>query len=238
MGHKIHPGGFRLGINVRHKSRWYADKKRFGNFLIEDQKIRNFVKKNYGFAGIAQIDIERIADTIKVIVLAARPGLIIGRRGAKVDKLSEDLEAVIGHRIKLDIVELEKPELNSQIIAEAIAEQLEKRAPFRRTMRKYAETVNDNGAKGVKIQCAGRLGGAEIARTEKISMGSVPLHTLRAEIDYGAATAILSKGTIGVKVWIFKGEILPGKKKADAATAKKAEGEEQKNAANAQAGQV
>jgi len=238
MGHKIHPGGFRLGILVRHKSRWYADKKRFGNFLIEDQKIRNFVKKNYGFAGIAQIDIERIADTIKVIVLAARPGLIIGRRGAKVDKLSEDLEAVIGHRIKLDIVELEKPELNSQIIAEAIAEQLEKRAPFRRTMRKYAETVNDNGAKGVKIQCAGRLGGAEIARTEKINLGSVPLHTLRADIDYGAATAILSKGTIGVKVWIFKGEILPGKKKADAATVKKTEGEEQKNAANAQAGQV
>ena len=238
MGHKIHPGGFRLGILVRHKSRWYADKKRFGNFLIEDQKIRNFVKKNYGFAGIAQIDIERIADTIKVIVLAARPGLIIGRRGAKVDKLSEDLEAVIGHRIKLDIVELEKPELNSQIIAEAIAEQLEKRAPFRRTMRKYAETVNDNGAKGVKIQCAGRLGGAEIARTEKINLGSVPLHTLRADIDYGAATAILSKGTIGVKVWIFKGEVLPGKKKADAATVKKTEGEEQKNAANAQAGQV
>ena len=238
MGHKIHPGSFRLGILVRHKSRWYADKKRFGNFLIEDQKIRNFVKKNYGFAGIAQIDIERIADTIKVIVHAARPGLIIGRRGAKVDKLSEDLEAVIGHRIKLDIIELERPELNAQIIAEAIAEQLEKRAPFRRTMRKYAETVNDMGGKGVKIQCAGRLGGAEIARTEKISMGSVPLHTLRADIDYGAATAILSKGTIGVKVWIYKGEVLPGKKKEEPAAATKTEGEEQKHAAHAQAGQV
>jgi small subunit ribosomal protein S3 len=211
MGHKIHPGGFRLGINVRHKSRWYADKKRFGNFLIEDQKIRNFVKKNYGFAGIAQIDIERIADTIKVIVLAARPGLIIGRRGAKVDKLSEDLEAVIGHRIKLDIVELEKPELNSQIIAEAIAEQLEKRAPFRRTMRKYAETVNDNGAKGVKIQCAGRLGGAEIARTEHYKEGRIPLQTLRADIDYAQATAFTIYGTSGVKVWICKGEIIGSK---------------------------
>jgi small subunit ribosomal protein S3 len=228
MGHKINPFGFRLGILFRHKSRWYADKKRFGNFLIEDQKIRNFVKKNYGFAGIAQIDIERIADTIKVIVHAARPGLIIGRRGAKVDKLSEDLEAVIAHRIKLDIIELEKPELNAQIISEAIAEQLEKRAPFRRTIRKYAETVMDVGGKGVKIQCAGRLGGAEIARTEKLSMGSVPLHTLRANIDYGAATAILSKGTIGVKVWIYKGEVLPRKK----------ETEEQKHAAHAQAGQV
>jgi small subunit ribosomal protein S3 len=195
------------------------------------------VKKNYGFAGIAQIDIERIADTVKVIVLAARPGLIIGRRGAKVDKLSEDLEAVVGRRIKLDIVEIEKPELNSQIIAEAIAEQLEKRAPFRRTMRKYAETVSDMGGKGVKIQCAGRLGGAEIARTEKISMGSVPLHTLRANIDYGASTAILSKGTIGVKVWIFKGEVLPGQKKEETAPKKQA-AEEPKHAANAQAGQA
>jgi small subunit ribosomal protein S3 len=238
MGHKIHPSAFRLGILVRHKSRWYADKRHFGNFLIEDQKIRNFVKKNYGFAGIAQIDIERIADTIKVIVLAARPGLIIGRRGAKVDKLSEDLEAVIGHRIKLDIVELDKPELNAQIISEAIAEQLEKRAPFRRTIRKYAETVVDMGGKGVKVQCAGRLGGAEIARTEKLSMGSVPLHTLRADIDYGAATAILSKGTIGVKVWIYKGEVLPGKKKDETAPAKKAETEEPKHATHAQAGQV
>lgn len=213
MGHKIYPLAFRLGVLERHRSRWYADKKRFGNYLIEDQKIRNFVKKNYGFAGIAKIEIERIGDAIKVIVHAARPGLIIGRRGAKVDKLSEDLEQVIGRRVKLDIVELDRPELTSQIVAEAIAEQLEKRAPFRRTIRKYVETVMDAGGKGVKIQCAGRLGGAEIARTEKLSMGSVPLHTIRANIDYGAATAVLSKGTIGVKVWIYKGEVLPAVKK-------------------------
>lgn len=229
MGHKIHPFAFRLGILERHRARWYADKKHFGDYLIEDQRIRNFVKKNYGFAGIAKIEVERIVDGIKVIVHAARPGLIIGRRGAKVDKLSEDLEQVIGRRVKLDIVELDRPELNAQIVAEAIAEQLEKRAPFRRTIRKYAETVMDAGGKGVRIQCAGRLGGAEIARTEKLSMGSVPLHTLRADVDYGAATAVLSKGTIGVKAWIYKGEVLPAAKKQK---------EEPAHAAHAQTGQV
>jgi small subunit ribosomal protein S3 len=228
MGHKINPTGFRLGILERHRARWYADKKRFGDCLIEDQRLRHFVKKNYGFAGIARIDIERIGEQLKVIVHAARPGLIIGRRGAKVDKLGEDLESVVGRRVKLDIVELDTPELNAQIISEAIAEQLEKRAPFRRTMRKYAETVRDIGGKGIKIQCAGRLGGAEIARTEKISMGSIPLHTLRANIDYGAATAVLSKGTIGVKVWIYKGEVLPARKKPQEAA----------NAVDAKAGQV
>ncbi len=219
MGNKCSPIGFRLGITQTHRARWYAQKRRFGPWLIEDQRIRVFIKKNYGFAGIPRIDIERIGDKVKIMLQAARPGLIIGRKGAKVDKLSEDLQALLQRPVDLDIKEVEHPETNAQVVAEAIAEQLERRAQFRRTVRKYAENVMDQGAGGVKVQVKGRLGGAEIARSEALAIGKVPLHTLRAIIDYGQATAIISKGTIGVKVWIYKGEVRPDKETAHAAHA-------------------
>lgn len=206
MGQKVSPTGLRIGITEEWRSKWYASKKDFGKWLGEDQKIRKFVKKEYGFAGISRIDIERVGDRLHLIIHAARPGLIIGKKGAKVEQLGQDIGSLIGRPIDLDIKEIENPEMNSQIVAEAIAEQLEKRASYRRTMRKYAEMIMDVGAEGVKIQCKGRLGGAEIARAEHLVLGKLPLSTLRAEIDYATATAILTKGTIGVKLWIYKGE--------------------------------
>ena len=206
MGQKVNPIAFRVGITENWRSRWYATKKNFGTFLVEDQRIRRFIEKEYGFAGIARIEIERIGERVKVLVWAARPGLIIGKKGAKVDKLSEDVSALITRVVDMDVKEIETPELDSKVVGEAIKEQLEKRSPYRRTMRRYAEMVMDLGAKGIKILCKGRLGGAEIARQEKIVLGSVPLSTLRADVDYATSTAILSKGTIGIKVWIYKGE--------------------------------
>lgn len=207
MGQKVNPFSFRMGVTSPWRSRWYAGKKTFGDWLVEDFKIRRFVRQEYGFAGLSRIDIERIGEKIRVTLFAARPGLIIGKRGSKVDKLSEDIGGLVGRSVEVDVKELDTPELNAQIVAEAITEQLQKRAPYRRTMRRYAEMVMDLGAKGVKIICKGRLGGAEIARSERLVLGRIPLNTLRAEIDYGAATAVLNKGTIGVKVWIYKGEI-------------------------------
>ncbi|OHB72343.1 MAG: 30S ribosomal protein S3 [Planctomycetes bacterium RBG_16_43_13] len=206
MGQKISPTGLRMGITEDWRSKWYANKKTFGPWLVEDQKIRKFIKREYAFAGIPRIDIERVGDKIHVVIHASRPGIIIGKRGAKVDQLAMDVGNVIGKGVDIDIKEVENPELNSQIVAEAIGEQLEKRAPFKRTMRKYAEMIMNIGAQGVKIQCKGRLGGAEIARAEHIVLGKLPLQTLRAEIDYGTHTAMLTKGTIGIKVWIYKGE--------------------------------
>ena len=208
MGQKVHPFGFRLGFNKTWRSRWYATKKNFGDWLVEDNRIRKFVRSEYGFAGISRIEIERIGEKLTVVLSAARPGLLIGRRGAKVDKISEDLSILIGRNVDVKIRDLETPELDAQIVGEAIGEQLGRRAPYRRTIRRYAEMVMDLGAKGVKIQVKGRLGGAEIARTEWYREGRVPLHTLRADVDYGTATAVTAYGTNGVKVWIFKGEIL------------------------------
>jgi len=207
MGQKVNPFSFRMGITSPWRSRWYAGRKTFGDWLVEDYRIRQFIRKEYGFAGLSRIDIERIGEKIRITLFAARPGLIIGKRGSKVDKLSEDVGGLVGRSVEVDVKELETPELNAQIVAEAVTEQLQKRAPYRRTMRRYAEMVMDLGAKGVKIVCKGRLGGAEIARSERLVLGRIPLNTLRAEIDYGTATAVLSKGTIGVKVWIYKGEI-------------------------------
>ncbi len=206
MGQKVNPISYRIGVTEAWRSRWYATKKNFGDWLVEDQRIRGFIRKEYGFAGISRIEIERIGDKITVVLYAARPGLLIGRRGAKVDKISEDLSILIGRNVEVKIWDLEKPELDAQIVGEAIGEQLAKRAPYRRTIRRYAEMVMDLGAKGVKIQVKGRLGGAEIARSEFITLGKIPLSTLRAEIDFGMNTAILSKGTIGIKTWIYKGE--------------------------------
>ncbi len=206
MGQKVNPIAFRMGITEGWRSRWYGGKKNFGDWLVQDFKIRAFIRKEYHFAGIARIDIERIGEKIRVSLFAARPGLIIGKRGAKVDKLSEDVGGLVGRSVEVDVKELETPELNATIVAEAIAEQLQKRSPYRRTMRRYAEMVMDLGAKGIKIICKGRLGGAEIARSERLVLGRIPLNTLRADIDYGTATAVLTKGTIGVKTWIYKGE--------------------------------
>ena len=221
MGQKVNPISFRMGVTQQWRSRWYATKKNFGDWLVEDSRIRKFVRSEYGFAGISRIEIERIGEKLTVVLSAARPGLLIGRRGAKVDKIGEDLSILIGRNIDVQIRDLETPELDAQIVGEAIGEQLARRAPYRRAIRRYAEMVMDLGAKGVKIQVKGRLGGAEIARCEHIVLGKVPLQTLRADIDFGMSTAILSKGTIGIKTWIYKGEIF-GKADKPAAPALRA----------------
>ena len=215
MGQKVHPYGFRLGFNKTWRSRWFADRD-YAKLLHEDLKLRSELKSRFAHAGVARIDIERIGEKIRIRLWAARPGLIIGKRGAKVDKMSEDVGGLVGRTVEVDVKELETPELNSVIVAEAIAEQLQKRSPYRRTMRRYAEMVMDLGAKGIKMLAKGRLGGAEIARQERLVLGRIPLNTLRADIDYGTATAILSKGTIGVKVWVYKGEKFDEKKKKPA----------------------
>lgn len=232
MGQKVCPIGLRLGITQGWKSLWYADKKNFGSLLVEDQKIRKIIKKSYGFAGIPFIEIERTRQDAKVTLHAARPGLIIGRKGAEVDKLRDEIQKLLGRDVVIKIKEITKPELYAQLVAENIAEQLEKRAAFRRAMKKAMDASVDAGAKGVKMQVAGRLGGAEIARTEKMSFGSIPLHTLRADVDYGFAEAKTTYGVIGVKVWIYKGLIGSEKEKKYAPDAKEGEVQEVAKAEN------
>jgi small subunit ribosomal protein S3 len=206
MGQKVRPTGLRLGITEGWRSQWYAGKKDFGSLLVEDQTIRNHVKKNYGFAGISVVEIERTREGAEVILHTARPGLIIGRKGAGVDKLKEELEKITGRQINIKIKEVNCPELNAQLIAEGIAEQLQRRAAFRRIMKRAVDTAMDAGAGGIKIQISGRLAGAEIARSESVIKGKIPLHTLRANIDYGFYEAVTTYGTIGVKVWVYTGE--------------------------------
>lgn len=234
MGHKVCPTGLRLGITQEWRSRWYANKKQFGPLLVEDQRIRKFIKANYSFAGIPKIEIERTRDSLKVILYTARPGIIIGRKGAEVDKMKSELETLVGHPVDLVIKEVKQPELNAQLVAESVAEQLEKRASFRRAMKKAAEITMSMGAQGIKIQIAGRLGGAEMSRTEKCIMGSIPLQTLRGDVDYGFAEADTTYGRIGVKVWIYKGEVLPEEKPTIPTETK----ETVEHATNAQTGQV
>ena len=206
MGQKVCPIGFRLGITQNWRSRWYADKKNFGKLLVEDQKIRKYIKKNYRFTGIPKVEIERTRDEgAKIIIYAARPGLIIGRKGSEIEKLKNGIEKIVEKSVDIKIQEVDKPELEAQLVAESIAEQLQKRAAYRRTIKKSVESTMGLGAKGVKIQVSGRLGGAEIARTEGATVGSIPLHTMRANIDYGFAESMTTYGTIGVKVWIYKG---------------------------------
>ena len=232
MGHKVCPIGLRLGITQGGRSIWYADKKIFGSLLVEDQKIRKTIKKSYSFAGISLIEIERTRQDAKITLHTARPGLIIGRKGAEVDKLKDEIQKITGREVVIKIKEIMKPELQAQLVAENIAEQLEKRVAFRRAMKKALDASNDAGAKGVKMQVAGRLGGAEIARTEKMSSGSVPLHTLRADVDYGFAEAKTTYGVIGVKVWIYKGLISSEKEKLYAPNAKEGEVQEVATAKN------
>jgi len=206
MGQKVCPIGFRLGITQNWRSRWYADKKNFGKLLVEDQKIRKFIKKNYRFTGIPKVEIERTRDEgAKIIIYSARPGLIIGRKGSEIEKLKSGIEKIVEKGVDIKIQEVDRPELEAQLVAESIAEQLQKRAAYRRTIKKSVESTMGLGAKGVKVQVAGRLGGAEIARSEGATKGSIPLHTLRANIDYGFAESMTTYGTIGVKVWIYKG---------------------------------
>ncbi len=206
MGHKVHPIGFRVGVTEDWRSRWYADKRTYGQYLVEDELARRHIKKEYHIAGIPRIDIERTREQVKVVLHAARPGMVIGRKGAEIDKLKGELEDIVRRDVQLKIEEVTKPELEAQLVAESIVEQLEKRSPFRRVLKKAADTTMAAGAKGVKIQVGGRLGGAEIARSERLVMGEIPLHTLRADISYGTSECRTTYGRIGVKVWIYRGE--------------------------------
>ncbi|MDX1947125.1 MAG: 30S ribosomal protein S3 [Pirellulaceae bacterium] len=225
MGQKVHPVGFRTAIMIPHKSRWYASKKEFGPLLLEDFKIRNFIKKhpkkNYAQAGIDRIEIERTRDEVKIVLHVARPGLIIGKKGQDVEILQEELQNLTGRRVNLKIEEVARPEIMAQLVAEDIAQQLAKRASFRRTMKRAMETTMDSGAKGIKIQLAGRLGGSEMARCEKGVAGSLPLSTLRAKIDYGFAEAATAQGNIGVQVWVNQG--MHGGEEANGADAQTSE---------------
>jgi small subunit ribosomal protein S3 len=210
MGQKVNPIAFRTGVMIGWKSRWYASKQDFAELLVEDQKIRHFIRKHprktqYRNAGIDRIEIERTRDEVKIILHVARPGLIIGKKGQEVELLQEELQNLIGRRVNLKIEEIHRPELRAQLVAEDIAQQLSKRASFRRTMKRSMEQTIDAGAKGIKVQLAGRLGGSEMARREKQILGSIPLSTLRAKIDYGFTEAKTAQGHIGVQVWINQG---------------------------------
>ena len=207
MGQKVHPLSFRLGITEDWRSRWYSTNKReFAEFVVEDQKIRLFVKANYKFAGIPRVDIERTREEVRVTLFTARPGIIIGRKGAEVERLRERLEDIVGaKKVNVDIKEIGRPEQNAQLVAENVAEQLEKRASFRRTIRRAAEMTMDTGAEGVRIQVSGRLGGAEMARREHVSLGRLPLHTLQVPVQYGFSEAVTTYGHIGVKCWLWAG---------------------------------
>ena len=208
MGHKVHPIGFRLGYIKTWNSRWYAEKE-YASLLHEDLKVRKIVKAKLYHAGIARIEIERSGNQLRINLHTSRPGIIIGRKGAEVDKLKAEIEAWTKRQVSINIKEIKKPEVDAQLVAENIALQLEKRIAFRRAMKKAVVSALRLGAKGIKVNCAGRLGGAEIARTEWYREGRVPLHTLRADIDYGLAEAKTTYGQIGVKVWIYRGETLP-----------------------------
>jgi small subunit ribosomal protein S3 len=205
VGHKVHPRGFRIGITESWSSRWYASRKEFGQLILEDHKIREHVKKHYRMAGIPRVDIERRGDEVRVYLPTARPGIIIGRKGAKVDILKNDLERLTGKQVEPKILEMDKPELNAQLVAEMVSDQLKKRQAFRRVLRKTVEQTMERGAQGVRIQVAGRLAGADMARREATSQGKIPLQTLQANIEYGFSEAKTTYGVIGVKVWIYKG---------------------------------
>lgn len=213
MGQKVHPKGLRIGIIRDWDSRWYAGKD-YKTLLQEDLKIRDFIKKRLYQAGISHVEIERAANRLKIIVNTAKPGVIIGRGGTEVEALRKQLESLTGKQVNLNIVEIKKPELNAQLVAENVAAQLEKRISFRRAMKQAVGRAMRLGAQGIRIACGGRLAGAEIARTEWYSEGKVPLHTLRADIDYGFAEANTTYGKIGIKVWIYKGEVLPERSRA------------------------
>ena len=206
MGQKVNPVGFRVSVTKDWLSKWYADKRDYAPLLLEDIKVRGLVKQRLASAAVPKITIERYANRVRITILTARPGIVIGRKGAEIDKLKEELSKVTGKEIYVDIVEVKTPELDAQLVAENIALQLERSIGFRRAMKKAVQTSMDFGAQGIKVLCGGRLGGSELARREKYRTGKIPLHTLRADIDYGFAEAQTVYGKIGVKVWICKGE--------------------------------
>ncbi len=224
MGQKVHPTAFRTGIMTGWKSRWFASKQEFSELLVEDQKVRKFIKGKYRHASIPKVEIERTRDEVKVVLFTARPGVIIGRKGQEVERLQDELQGLIGRRVNIKIEEVQRPEIQAQLVAEEIGEQLSKRASFRRTMKRAIEQSMEAGAKGIKVQLSGRLGGAEMSRCEKQIAGSMPLSTLRAMIDYGFYEAMTPQGHIGIQVWINQGMYL--------------EDEESSHGADAQAGQA
>jgi small subunit ribosomal protein S3 len=215
MGQKVRPTGFRTGIMVDWLSTWYASKHDFAELLVEDQKIRKFVKRRYGGSGISRVRIHRTREKVTVFIHSARVGMIIGKKGQEVDKLTKDLEDLCHRHIEVKTIEVNRPEVDAQLVAEDIAEQLQKRSSFRRTMKRAIDTTMEAGAKGVRIQMAGRLAGSEMARTESSMAGSIPLSTLRARIEYGFAEAKTAQGHIGVKVWINNGDYLSQENVAD-----------------------
>jgi small subunit ribosomal protein S3 len=215
LGHKVHPYGFRLGVNQDWRARWYAGKN-YARFLLDDLKLRRVVEQKCLGGAIARVEIERPGDEVYLTLYSARPGILIGRGGQNVEALKSDLEKVSGDKIRLTIREVEHPELEAALVARSIAGRLEERIPFRRAMKQAVFRTLQAGAKGIKITCGGRLGGLEIARTETLHQGQMPLHKLRANIDYGFAEAHTLMGLIGVKVWIYKGDIIPEKKEKNA----------------------
>jgi len=210
MGQKTSPIGFRTGITLGWQSTWFAPKGNYGDFLVEDQKIRRYIDERFNRqmpkGAVAKVEIIRTRNEVNVTMHSGRPGVVIGPRGGEVDKLREELEVLTGRKVTVNVIEIKEPDLNATLVAEAIAEQLAKRASFRRTMKQYCESATNAGAKGVKITCGGRLAGSEMARSETQKMGSVPLHTLDADVDYGTATARTTYGAIGIKVWIYRGK--------------------------------
>ena len=217
MGQKTNPIGLRVALTKDWRSKWYANKKDFGRLLYEDAQIRSILKKKLESAAVPRIQIERAASRCRITIYTARPGVVIGRKGAEIDKLKEELSKLTGKEIYVDIVEVKTPEADAQLVAENVATQLERRISFRRAMKKAVQIAMDFGAEGIKIRCAGWLGGAELARVEQYMQGRVPLHTLRANIDYGFAEAKTMYGKLGVKCWICKGEMKPANAKAEQA---------------------
>lgn len=216
MGQKVKPTGFRLGITEDWRSRWYAGND-YAATLENDLKLRKYVEKKLSNAALSRVEIERAGDKIKVIITTARPGIVIGKKGAEVDVLRKELEKISGGHVSVEVIEVKRPELDANLIAQSIAEQLEGRVAFRRAMRKAVQSARKSGAQGIRIQCSGRLGGAEMSRREWYREGRVPLHTLRAMIDYGFATVHTTMGSCGIKVWVYYGEVLPGQDKKNPA---------------------
>jgi small subunit ribosomal protein S3 len=211
MGQKTHPFGLRLGVTEAHRSRWYAPKALFGELLIEDERIRRFLVRRLNknpsrpHAAVSDVLIERTREELKVIIKTARPGVVIGPKGAEVDRMTEELQLMTGRKVSLSIIEIKNPDLDAQLVAESVAEQLLRRASFRRVLKTRAEAVMQSGGQGVRIRVSGRLGGAELARTHHVRLGSLPLSTFQANVEYGTAEAVMSYGVIGVKVWIYRG---------------------------------
>jgi small subunit ribosomal protein S3 len=211
LGRKVHPTGFRLGIVKNWDTRWYAEGDEYGQLLIEDRRIRDAIRREMQGASISKVEIERFPKQVSITIHTAKPGIIIGRKGAGVNALKQKLETMTGKRIRVEVEEIDKPELDAFLVAESIAEQLERRVSFKRAMKQALLRATRAGAKGAMITCAGRLGGSEMSRTDSVRVGQVPRHTLRADIDFARAEALTTFGLIGVKVWVYKGEILPEK---------------------------